>query len=87
MEKGTSLYHKVVAITADYLGPAAERFIDRQVQNHLQKDPADLVTADLDTLIDWLRISFAFITNDRSIIDELTSRLTSLTPSIRLQDK
>ncbi len=78
MARKRDLYTDVVDITADYLGPAAQRFIDRQIHNHLHKPPEDLNQQDLSKLIDWLRISIAFLTEDRQIINELTERLSRL---------
>lgn len=74
-----SLYTRVVDVAADYLGPAAQRFIDRQIQNHVGKeDPKTLTLTDLPVLIDWVRVSVAFLTEDRELIDELTHRLRTL---------
>jgi hypothetical protein len=78
MGRGVNLYKQVVDVTSDYLGPAAERFIDRQIQNHLNKEPEALTPHDMPSLIDWLRISVAFLTDDRTVIDELTTRLNRL---------
>lgn len=78
MTSKPELYSQVVEITADYLGPAAQRFIDRHIQNHLDIEPADLKHDDMPELIDWLRISVAFLTEDRSIINEMTARLRQL---------
>lgn len=80
MAKKAALYDEVVAITSDYLGPAGQRFVDRQIQNHLKKEPDELRPQDMSKLIDWLRISFAFLTEDRHIIDEVTTRLANLSP-------
>jgi hypothetical protein len=76
--KRAPIYQQVVDIVADYLGPAASRFIDRHIQNHLHKPSDKLEMSDLPVLIDWIRISMAFLTEDRTMIDELTHRLTRL---------
>lgn len=73
-----SLYTQVVDITHTYLGPAADRFIARQVQNHLHKEPAELSQHDLVKLIDWVRVAISFITEDSTLIDEYVSRLQQL---------
>jgi len=78
MAKDSDLYTYVVSVTADYLGPAAQRFIDRQIQNHLDKEPSELTIRDLPQLVDWIRVSVAFLTEDRQLIDELTQKLRSL---------
>ena len=72
------LYKNIIAVVSDYLGPAADRFIDRQIENHLQKEPAQLTHKDLPLLIDWVRVSVAFLTEDRKLIDDLTTRLREL---------
>ncbi len=78
MAANKSVHQQVVIIVSDYLGPAAERFVDRQVQNHLKKEPSKMSKRDLAKIIDWLKISFAFLTEDRALIDELAKRLTAL---------
>ncbi|MEO7363967.1 MAG: hypothetical protein ABIV43_00455 [Candidatus Saccharimonadales bacterium] len=75
------LYDRVVHVTAVYLGPAAERFIARQVQNHLHKAPETITTADLLVLIDWIRVAVAVLTEDTEIVDEYTAELRRLTIS------
>ncbi|MBC7546543.1 hypothetical protein H7171_02235 [Candidatus Saccharibacteria bacterium] len=74
-----TLYDKVVRVTHIYLGPAADRFIARQVQNHLHKQPADLSKDDLAKLIDWIRIAVSLLTEDVDIIEEYISQLQKLT--------
>lgn len=63
-----STYTSVIRITTEYLGPAAPRFIDRQIQNHLKKEPSDLTVSDLPVLIDWSKIALALLTDDRKVI-------------------
>jgi CRISPR/Cas system Type II protein with McrA/HNH and RuvC-like nuclease domain len=72
------IYNQVVRITHVYLGPAADRFISRQVQNHLHKAPEELTYADLDKLIDWIRVAVSLITEDSDIIEEYTQQLHHL---------
>lgn len=79
--KEQHLYTQVVRITHVYLGPAADRFIARQVQNHLHKEPSELSQADLSKLIDWVRVAVSLITDDSNIIEEYIERLERLTHS------
>lgn len=72
------LYDRVVRITRVYLGPAADRFIARQVQNHLQKEPQALSSEDLGRLIDWIRVAVSLLTEDNDIIEEYTTQLQEL---------
>ncbi len=78
VSKKLSLYDSVIQITSDYLGPAAERFIDRQIENHLNKSPRDLRQKDLEVLIDWARVAVALLTEDRAIVEEYSKRLANL---------
>jgi hypothetical protein len=72
------LYDKVVRITNVYLGPAADRFIARQVQNHLHKPPEELSQTDLLKLIDWIRVAVSLLTEDSEIIEEYAAHLERL---------
>lgn len=75
------LFDQVVAVTHEYLGPAADRFIARQVVNHLQKTPESLQSQDMPALIDWLKLSMAFLTEDTMLIERYVDELKSLTVS------
>jgi hypothetical protein len=70
-----SLSDEIIAVSQDYLGPASERFINRQASTHLNKKLEDLTRADLVKLVDWIRLSFALLTNDSRLVDEYASRL------------
>jgi hypothetical protein len=72
------LYNQVVRVTHVYLGPAAERFISRQVQNHLGKEPKDITRRDLAKLITWISLSVSLLTDDSEIIEEYISQLEKL---------
>jgi len=76
-----SLYDEVVTITYDYLGPAADRFVVRQIRNHLGKDPEQLTPKDLRRLIDWIRLAMRLISNDSHIIDRYVTDLERLARS------
>lgn len=73
-----SFYDDVVQVTHVYLGPAADRFIARQVHNHLHKQPADLTQDDLGKLIDWIKVAVGMLTEDSELIEEYTSELKKL---------
>jgi hypothetical protein len=77
-QKDTSLYDEVVRITHVYLGPAADRFIARQVESHLHKEPEDLSKADLASLIDWIRVVVSLLTEDNEIVEEYAAELQKL---------
>jgi hypothetical protein len=69
------ILEQVVEINRDYLGPAAERFVERQISIHLKKKPQQITARDLDKLIDWLKLSFALLTDNTKLVDEYTHRL------------
>ena len=73
-----SIYRQAVDITSDYLGPAAERFIARQVNFHLNKDPEQLSKADLPKLAEWIKVSIAVLTEDRAMVDEFGKRIADI---------
>jgi hypothetical protein len=74
----TSLYDQVVRVTHVYLGPAADRFIARQVENHLHKAPEELSKKDLASLIDWIRVVVSLLTEDNEIVEEYAAELQKL---------
>ena len=76
--QNTQLYDKVVRVTNVYLGPAADRFIARQVQNHLHKAPEELSRDDLLKLIDWIKVAVSLLTEDSEIVEEYAERLRQL---------
>jgi hypothetical protein len=78
MSENAHLYDRVVRITHVYLGPAADRFIARQVQNHLHKSPEQLSEDDLLKLIDWVRVAVSLITEDNEIVEEYVNKLRQL---------
>jgi hypothetical protein len=73
-----TLYLRVTSITEEYLGPAAERFVTRQISFHLGKQPQELSRADLPTLIEWSRVTLGLLTEDRQLVDEYARKLTEL---------
>lgn len=72
------LFHDVVNVTHVYLGPAADRFIIRQIRNHLGKMPEELEPDDLIRLIDWIRVAVSFLTDDSELITEYIDELSKL---------
>lgn len=81
VNRDASIYEQVVKVTHVYLGPAADRFIARQVENHLHKAPEDLSPADLESLIDWIRVVVSLLTEDEEIVEEYTAELRKLAHS------
>ena len=75
----SQMYDEAIKIASDYLGPAAKRFVDRQIVSHLQKPrPEDLSEEDLPKFIEWIRISLSLLTEDQKVIEDCVARLKSL---------
>jgi hypothetical protein len=69
---------QVIDVSRDYLGPAAERFVNRQISVHLKKKPEKLTKSDVPKLVDWIRLAFSLLTNDRDLVDEYIDKLMSI---------
>ena len=72
------LYSDIVDIVSNYLGPAAPRFVDRQIKFHLDKDPQDVAPEDLGRLSEWISVSMALLTDDQTLVDECAKKLIEL---------
>jgi hypothetical protein len=70
-----SLLDQVLEISQEYLGPAADRFVDRQISTHLKKRPEKITREDIHKLIDWIKLSFALLTNDTGMVEQYVKRL------------
>lgn len=70
-----NIKEQIVEVSQDYLGPAAERFIDRQISTHLKKSPGAITSQDLEKLIEWLKLSFALLTQNTAVVEEYAKRL------------
>jgi hypothetical protein len=77
--RATTLYTEVVDITYNYLGPAADRFVARQIRNHLGKDPHQLKKSDLKDLINWIKVAVSLLSDDKKIVDRYIADLKRLT--------
>ena len=78
MATSTTLYDRVVEVTTSYLGPAAERFLERQIRTHLHKKPRSITRSDLSKLIDWIRLAMSLLTEDILTVDEYIKSLEKL---------
>lgn len=73
-----SLYDQVVKITDEYLGPAADRFVTRQIKNHLNKDPHELQAKDLKDLVNWINLAMTLLSGDDKLVHEYITDLKAL---------
>lgn len=79
MRTNGTLYKKAVRVSEEYLGPAGERFIRRQISTHLHIEPERLDKTKLSQLVDWSSIAFALVTNNDDDVDAFTKDLKALT--------
>lgn len=73
-----TLTERVIEVTSDYLGPAARRFVTRQVKVHLNKPIDDLKPEDIAPLADWSKIALALLTSDQATVDKFQNELLEL---------
>lgn len=57
----SSLYDKELAICQKYFSNDAKRFLDRQINSHLNKDPEAIEPGDKAELGKWCKISGALL--------------------------
>lgn len=74
----SNTYQQLVDITNDYLGPASERFIQRQVETHLNKKPEDVTKEDVQKLVEWVRIAIALLTEDGKMVDNYVESIKKI---------
>jgi hypothetical protein len=72
------LFNRIVTITEEYLGPTSHRFISRQIGAHLNKPPEDITPDDIPTLVEWVKLTLALVTEDKHIVEDYASKLTKL---------
>jgi hypothetical protein len=72
------LYETVLQIANGYLGPASERFVRRQVGQHLNKDPEALSRKDIPELADWVRSSIGPSVADPKVADDFCQKILAL---------
>jgi len=82
-----SLFDQVVDVTYTYLGPAADRFVARQIRNHLEIEPEDLRKRDLRALIDWMKLAMSFLSDDDKLVSEYINSLQELASNRRKETK
>jgi hypothetical protein len=77
-DNSLSLYQKIILVTEEYLGPSAQRFVDKQIISHLSKPPEEISAEDIPKLVQWCNAVFSVLTEDRSVIQEYVSRIEAL---------
>ena len=78
MDPDMSTYGQTVKISEQYLGPAGERFMRRQITTHLQIEPEALRPDQVPQLVEWIRLTSAVLTNDSELVEEFVQKIASL---------
>lgn len=78
MSVPSNFYEEVVNITHEYFGPAADRFVNRQIRNHLHIQPEQLRQRDLANLIVWISLAMALLIDDQNLINEYVTNLKGM---------
>lgn len=73
-----SLYDNILTIVDDYLGPAGQRFVDRQIIFHLKKRPEDITKKDVPSLVQWVNVTLALLTDDTKVVQDCSNRIAKL---------
>jgi len=73
-----TIYQKVTAVCEEYLGPAGERFIRRQIKTHLNIEPEKITQKHLPELANWASLTFAVLTSNAGEVDEFSKKLSSI---------
>ena len=71
------LYQQCIEIAAQFLGPAASRFINRQITQHLQIEPDQLQKEHLPELSQWVKVSATLLT-DNQIASDFSGKILNI---------
>lgn len=78
MTQSQIYYERVIEITKDYLGPAAARFVDRQITSYLNKQPTELAQSDIPMLAMRIRSGLVVLTHDQDAVEEAYRRIAAV---------
>ena len=65
-----SYYRQVVSVTEEFLGPAAERFVNRQIEFRLGKPPETIGRDDIPKLKETLGVALGLLVKDQQIVNQ-----------------
>jgi hypothetical protein len=74
----TNYYREVIEAAQDFLGPAAERFINRQIEFYLNKPPEKITKADVLKLKDSVKIALGLLIDDQKVIDQAVRKFDKI---------
>ena len=65
-------------MTESYLGPTADRFITRQIKNHLHKAPKNLSREDIGPLSEWVSVTASLLIEDSEQVKNYVKSLRKI---------
>ncbi len=68
-------YRQVVRATEEYLGPAAERFVNRQIEFRLGKTPETIERSDIPKLKEAIGTALGLLVKDQEIITQAMHKI------------
>jgi len=78
MDKKSHVDQQLLSILEQYVGPTAQRFLERHTESHLHKPANKLVPDDLPELITWIKLSMAVISDDELTLKALDRDISQL---------
>jgi len=63
-------YRQVVSVTEEFLGPAAERFVNRQIEFRLGKPPETIDRNDIPKLKETLGVALGLLVKDQAMVNQ-----------------
>lgn len=73
-----TIYKEVFGVMYEYLGPAAERFLDREIEAHLSKKPDEITRGDIAKIHEWSRLAIALLSEDQKTVDDFSKSLLAI---------
>ena len=70
-----TIYYEILKVSEEFLGPAAKRFLDRQISFHLKKNPEELSKNDLVELAEWISSSALLLIDDKKVVDDFNNKI------------
>lgn len=77
-QKSNTLYSELIDVFYDYLGPAAQRFLDREIEAHLGKKPDDITREDIPKIHEWSRLAIALLAEDQQTVNNFSESIMAL---------
>lgn len=74
----SSYYQQVLGVTEEFLGLAAERFVKREIEFHINKKPEDITASDVIKLKHTTVLALGLLVEDRAVVDKAGKRFDEI---------